>query len=164
MINKAQKLAYLLKKIYNIRIKEIIMIIDEIKKANIDAMKNRDTVSRGIFSVVLNKVKLEEIRKRENGTELVDADLVAILQKTIKELNEEKENYLKANHSDMAEQSAKQIEIISKFLPQMMSKEEIKNIISSLPDQSIPFVMKHFKANYAGKCDMRMVQEVLKGN
>lgn len=139
------------------------MIIDELKKANIEAMKNRDTVSRGIFSVVLNKVKLEEIRKRENGGVLVDADLVAILQKTIKELNEEKENYAKANHTDMAEQSAKQIEILTKFLPQMMSKEEIKSIIDSLPDKSIPFVMKHFKANYNGKCDMRAVQEVLKG-
>ena len=139
------------------------MIIDELKKANIEAMKNRDTVSRGIFSVVLNKVKLEEIRKRENGGSLVDADLVAILQKTIKELNEEKDNYAKANHTDMAEQSAKQIEILTKFLPQMMSKEEIKSIIDSLPDKSLPFVMKHFKANYNGKCDMRAVQEVLKG-
>lgn len=140
------------------------MIVEEIKKANIEAMKNRDAISRGIFSVVLNKVKLEEIRKRETGGELVDADLVSILQKTIKELTEEKENYLKANHVDMAEQSAKQIEIVSKFLPQMMSKEEIKKIITSLPDQSIPFVMKYFKANYNGKCDMRTVQEVLKGN
>ena len=139
------------------------MIIDEIKKANIEAMKNKDAIARGIFSVVLNKVKLEEIRKRENGGSLAGADLVAILQKTIKELNEEKENYLKANHNEMAEQSTKQIEIISKFLPKMMSKEEIKNIISTLPDQSIPFVMKYFKANYNGKCDMRMVQEVLKG-
>lgn len=139
------------------------MIIDELKKANIEAMKNRDTVSRGIFSVVLNKVKLEEIRKRENGGELVDADLVAILQKTIKELNEERENYNRANHNEMAEQSAKQIDILTKFLPQMMSKEEIKSIINALPDKSIPFVMKHFKANYNGKCDMRTVQEVLKG-
>lgn len=139
------------------------MIIDELKKANIEAMKNRDTVSRGIFSVVLNKVKLEEIRKRENGGELVDADLVAILQKTIKELNEERENYTRANHNEMAEQSAKQIDILTKFLPQMMSKEEIKSIINALPDKSIPFVMKYFKANYNGKCDMRTVQEVLKG-
>jgi len=138
------------------------MIIDEIKKANIEAMKNHDAISRGIFSVVLNKIKLEEIKKRENGAELVDADIVNILQKTIKELNEEKENYLKANHAAEAEGSAKQIEIVTKFLPQMMGKEEIKKIINELPDKSIPFVMKHFKMNFNGKCDMRLVQEVLK--
>ena len=138
------------------------MIIEEIKKANLEAMKQRDAVSRSIYSVVLNKIKLEEIRKRENGQELVDADVVAILQKAIKELNEEKENYQKANNAEAAENSAKQIELVSQFLPKMMSKEEIKEVIMALEDKSIPFVMKHFKANYNGKCDMRLVQEVLK--
>lgn len=138
------------------------MILDEIKKSNIEAMRNRDQVSRSILSVILNKIKLEEIKKREVGAELVDADVSNILQKTIKELNEEKENYLKAGKADVAEQSVKQIEIVSKFLPKMMDKEEIKSIILSLEDRSIPFVMKHFKANYNGKCDMRLVQEVLR--
>ena len=44
----------------------------------------------------------------------------------------------------------------------MMSAEEIKNVILSLDDKSIPAVMRHFKANFAGKCDMRLVSEVLK--
>ena len=138
------------------------MIVDEIKKANIEAMKNHDSVSRGICSVVLNKIKLEEIKKRENGQELLDADVVNILQKAIKELAEEKENYLKAGKADIAEESKKQIDFVSKFLPKMMSKDEIKQIILALPDKTIPFVMKHFKANFNGKCDMRLVQEVLK--
>lgn len=138
------------------------MILDEMKKANIEAMKNKDTVARSIYSVVLNKIKLEEIKKREAGQALTDADTVNILQKAIKELNEEKENYLKAKNNEAAEGTAKQIEIVSKFLPQMMGKDEIKEIINSLPDKSIPFVMKHFKANYNGKVDMRLVQEVLK--
>ena len=138
------------------------MILDEMKKANIEAMKNKDTVARSIYSVVLNKIKLEEIKKREAGQALTDADTVNILQKAIKELNEEKENFLKAKNSEAAEGTAKQIEIVSKFLPQMMGKDEIKEIINSLPDKSIPFVMKHFKANYNGKVDMRLVQEALK--
>ena len=44
----------------------------------------------------------------------------------------------------------------------MLTKEEIKEIICSLNDKSVPTVMKHFKANYNGKVDMRIVQEVLK--
>ena len=44
----------------------------------------------------------------------------------------------------------------------MLENDEIKEIILSLPDKSIPFVMKYFKQNYNGKCDMRNVQEVLK--
>ena len=32
--------------------------------------------------------------------------------------------------------------------------------ISKLEDKSIPSVMKHFKVNFAGKCDMRMVSKI----
>ena len=35
--------------------------------------------------------------------------------------------------------------ILEKYLPQMMSEDEIKAIINSLEDKSIPSVMKHFK-------------------
>lgn len=138
------------------------MLYDEIKKANVEAMKAKDVVARGIYSVVLNKLMLETIRKREKGEEVVDADVVNILQKTIKELAEEAENYAKVGNPSEAEKIKTQIKIVEKFLPAMLSEEEIKNIILSLPEHSVPTVMKHFKANYNGKCDMRLVQQVLK--
>ena len=105
---------------------------------------------------------LENIKKREQKLELTDVDAVQILQKTIKELSEELENYKKVNNTEEVNNISKQIEIVKKYLPKMMDSEEIKNIILGLDDKSIPAVMKHFKANYAGKCDMRLVQEVLK--
>lgn len=138
------------------------MIIDEIKKSNIEALKNHDSVSKSIFSVVLNKIKLEEINKRASGTELVDADVVAILMKSIKELQEEKENYIKVNNAEMSEEISKQIEILNGFLPKLMSEEEIKEEILKLEDKSVGNVMKHFKLNFAGKCDMKLVSETLK--
>ena len=138
------------------------MLVDEIKKANIQAMKDKDTVARSIYSVILNKIMLENIKKREKGEELSDADVSNILQKTIKELTEEKENYEKVGNNEEVEKISAQIDIASKYLPKMLSKEEIREVILSLDDKSIPNVMKHFKANYNGKCDMRLVQEVLK--
>ena len=139
------------------------MIYEEIKKANIQAMKDKDTVARSFYSVLLNKVKLEEIRKREKGEEIVDYDVVSILQKTIKELVDEKEGYSKVGNLEEVENINTQIAIAEKYLPKMMSEEEIKEVILSLADRSVPNVMKHFKSNFAGKCDMRKVQEVLKG-
>ena len=138
------------------------MLYDQIKKANVEAMKNKDAVARSIYSVVLNKLMLEVIKKREKGQEIDDADVSNILQKTIKELSEEKENYAKVGNKDEVEKINTQIAIIEKFLPKMLSKEEIADIIKSLEDKSIPAVMKHFKVNYNGKCDMRLVQEVLR--
>lgn len=138
------------------------MIYEDIKKANIEAMKAKDTIARSIYGVVMNKLMLESIKKREKNEVLSDADVVNILQKSIKELAEEADNYSKVNNQEQEVIIRKQIQIIEQFLPAMMSDAEIKDIIMSLPDKSVPFVMKHFKANYNGKCDMRLVQSVLK--
>src|SRR5699024_5469477 len=136
------------------------MLYEKIKQANIQAMKDKDSVARSIYSVLLNKIMLENIKKREKGGEVEDADISNILQKTIKELSEEKENYAKVGNSEEVTHNEKQIEIASSYLPKMMSREEIAQEINSLQDKSIPTVMKHFKQNFNGKCDMRLVQEV----
>lgn len=138
------------------------MILDEINKANIEALKNKDADAKTILSIVKNKCKLMEIDKRTKGEELTDVDCIQILQKTIKELTEEQENYKKVNNQIEVENIGKQKNVLEKFLPKMMDKEEIKNIINSLEDKSVPTVMKHFKANYAGKVDMKDVNEVLR--
>ncbi|MBR1890620.1 MAG: GatB/YqeY domain-containing protein [Clostridia bacterium] len=138
------------------------MIEEQIKKANIEAMKNKDTVARAFYSVLLNKILLEKIAKGNREQALPDADLANLLQKTIKELNEEKENYQKVNNTEEVQKLARQIEIAGAYLPKQLSQEEIKNIILSLEDKSVPSVMKHFKANFNGQVDMRLVQEVLR--
>lgn len=138
------------------------MILDEIKKANVEALKNKDKEARTIYSIVMNKAMLETIKKREKGEELNDADMVQIFQKTIKELTEEAENYAKAGNSEESANILRQREIIENYLPKMMSEEEIVNEINKLEDKSIGNVMKHFKMNFAGKCDMRMVSEAIK--
>ena len=138
------------------------MIIDDIKKAKIEAMKNKDANKKNAYDFVINKYMLQNIEFKAQGKEFKDADMVSILQKSVKELAEEKENYVKAGNNDMAIEIDEQLKAVEVFLPKMMSKQEIKAIILSLPDHSIPTVMKHFKAEYAGKVDMRDVQEVVR--
>ena len=139
------------------------MIIDEIKKDNVQAMKDKNTLARAIYGVVMNKVMLAGIEAKAKGQELADSDVVQILQKTIKELTEERENYLKANNKAEADNIAIQKELLTKYLPQMLSEDEIKNIVAGLEDKSIPSIMKHFKANYAGKVDMGLVNKIARG-
>lgn len=136
------------------------MIIDEIKKDNVQSMKDKNALARAIYGVVMNKVLLHSIECKKNNVEQTDADVVQILQKTIKELTEERENYVKAGNMAEAENIEKQKEILTKYLPQMLSEDEIKNIINSMEDKTIPSVMKHFKANYAGKVDMQLVNQI----
>ncbi len=138
------------------------MIEEQIKKANIEAMKNKDAVARAFYSVLMNKIMLEKIARRESGKELIDADISNIVQKLIKELDDEKQNYTKVGNAEQVKNIEKQLSLAAAFLPKMLSENEIKEIILSLPDKSVPTVMKHFKANFNGQVDMRLVQEVLK--
>ena len=138
------------------------MILDEIKKANMVALKEKNQTARAIYSVVMTKAMLETVKKREKGEELTDADMTQILQKTIKELTDEAQSYKTAGKNEQAEEVEKQKEIIEKYLPKMLSEEEIYNIISNQDDKSIPAIMKFFKSNYAGKVDMSKVSAVLK--
>lgn len=138
------------------------MILDEIKKANVQAMKDRNQNARAVYSVVMTKAMLEKVKKREKNEQLQDSDMVQILQKTIKELTDEKESFEKAGNATQAKLIEEQKEIISAYLPKMLDEEEIKEIILSLKDHTVPTVMKHFKQNYAGKVDMAKVNAVLR--
>lgn len=138
------------------------MLQDDIKKARIEAMKAKDKTTLNVLSVVLNKIMLATIEKREKGSALTDTDVVAILQKTVKELGDEREGFVKADRPEKVAELDAQIATVNGFLPKMMSAEEIAAVIMTLEDKSVPAVMRYFKAEYAGKCEMRTVSEVLK--
>lgn len=134
------------------------MLIDEIKKANIEAMKRRDADARTAFSMVISRY--QGLLTSGSGKEIGDADLVKIITKFCKELDEEYEQNTAMGRLEEANGIAKQKEAVEAFLPKMLSEEEIKKIIASLEDKSIPSVMKHFKANYDGKADMGLVSKL----
>ena len=136
------------------------MLIDEIKKANVEAMKARDNTAKGIYSIIMNKYMLLSIEKKQKGEEATDVDLITIISKTLKELTEEKESYLKVNNLEKVNAIAHQEELISKYLPKMLTEEEIRKEISTLDDKSLPNVMKHFKTNFQGKVDMGLVSKM----
>lgn len=138
------------------------MLIDDIKKASVEAMKARDSIAKGIYSIIVNKYMLLNIEKKEKGEQATDNDMISIISKTLKELADEKESYLKVNNQEKVNAIAHQEELISKYLPKMLSEDEIRKEIDSLEDKSIPSIMKHFKTNFQGKVDMSLVNKIAK--
>lgn len=138
------------------------MRIEDFKKVKIEAMKARDKDAVDALNAVINKLMLAGIEKKAAGEEMTDADVTRILQKTVNELTEEREGFIKAGRTETVESLNRQLATVEKYLPKMLSDEEIKKIIEGLDDKTMPSVMKYFKANYAGKVDMRAVGSVLK--
>lgn len=138
------------------------MLIDEIKKANMQALKDKDKATRAALSTVINKYMLLNVENKTKGKETTDADVISILQKSVKELEEEKNMFVKAARQDKIDEMNIQINAVKKYLPEMMSEDEIRKIISGLEDKSVKSVMAYFKENYAGKVEMAKVSQVLR--
>ena len=134
------------------------MLIDDIRKASLQAMKDHDADARAAYSMVISRY--QALLTSGKGIEPTDKDVVAILIKFAKELEEERAGYVAAGRMESAESLAHQIEAVSKFLPKLLGEEEIQSIILGLEDRSIPAVMKYFKANYDGQADMGLVSKV----
>lgn len=134
------------------------MLIDDIKKASLQAMKDRNPDARAAYSMIISRY--QALLTSGKGGEVTDKDVLAILIKFSKELEEERAGYQAAGRADSVASLTAQIEAVAAFLPKLMSEEEIKAVILSLEDRSIPAVMKHFKANYDGKVDMSVVSRV----
>lgn len=138
------------------------MLLDTLKQANITALKSHDATARSVLSLLLTKVKSTEIDLRTSGRELVEADIVSIVIKTHKELVEERDAFANAGRTEQVEVLDVQIALVASYIPAMMTVEEILSEIAKLEDKSMPAVMKHFKANFAGKCNMGDVQKAIR--
>lgn len=136
------------------------MIIDELQAANISALKSQDKTARAVLSVVISRYKLQAIEIKAGGREPNDSDVVKVINKVLKELAEEKEGYAKLNRVEDVKNIETQEKVLEKYLPKLMSESEIRAIISSLEDKSMPSIMKHFKANYDGQVDMALVSKI----
>ena len=138
------------------------MIIDDIKKAKVDAMKRRDEAAKGILSLLSDRFLNQSIEAKVQGKTLGDVEMIAILMKVGKELEDEKAVYASNGALDRVANIDAQLAVVQTFLPKLLSEEEVRAEISQLSDQSLPSIMKHFKANFSGKVDMGLVNKVAK--
>ena len=136
------------------------MTLEQFKKEKIEAMKQKDKDKVSALNVIITKIMALTIERRASGLEVTEGDVDSLLQKAEKELTEEREGFIKAGREETVVSLTNQIEVIKKYLPKLLSENEIKEIISTLEDRSMPSIMKHFKQNYQGKVDMRMVNAI----
>lgn len=138
------------------------MTLEQFKKEKVEAMKNHDKDTVSALNVIITKIMSLTIEKRATNEVVSEADIDTLLKKAEKELIEEKEGFEKAGRTENVASLTKQIEVIKKYLPEMLSEDKIREIISSLEDKSLPSVMKYFKLNYQGKADMKIVSTIAK--
>lgn len=132
-------------------------LLEQLKRANLEALKARDKNTRAILSVVINKVTTKE---KEHNTVLSDEEVLLLIIKANKELEEEKAGYVMANNLERVENIEAQIKALDIYIPKQLSETEIRKEIDKLDDKTLPNIMKHFKMNFAGRADLSLVSRV----
>jgi uncharacterized protein YqeY len=146
------------------------MIRDDIKAAQIAAMKARDTVTVNASRLIQAAIKNRDIELRTSSS-TPDDDLVVteVLQKMIKQRRESIEMFEKGNRQELADAEKAEVAVIERFLPQQMSDADARLAIdviatelgaSSIKDMGR--VMAAVKERHAGQLDMSKASALVK--
>ena len=87
-------------------------------------MRAQDAPRRNTIRMVEAAIKNAEIDKR--GAELAESDILAILQRQVKQRRESIEQFEKGGRDDLAEQERVEIAIIEQYLPTQLSRDEVE--------------------------------------
>tara|TARA_B100000929_G_scaffold117269_1_gene92963 strand:+ start:861 stop:1316 length:456 start_codon:yes stop_codon:yes gene_type:complete len=138
------------------------LIQEEIKVS----MKKGDKEKTTTLRMAISEIKKEEIDKQ---TDLNGENIISIIQKMIKQRKDSSNQFRSANRDELAAKEEMEIKILTEFLPEQISEEEITEIVretiiregASSP-QDMGKVMGSLKSNLQGKADMAVVSKVVK--
>jgi uncharacterized protein len=146
------------------------MLRDEINNGLKEAMKAKNERRVSTLRMINSALKNADIEARGAGKPpLADADLLALMQKMIKQRQESVELYDRGGRADLANQEREEIAIIEGFLPQQMPADEVRAAIDAAVQETGAAGMKDMgkviaalRAQYAGRMDFGKVSALVK--
>jgi uncharacterized protein YqeY len=130
------------------------------------AMKGGDKPRLGVVRLMLAEIKQREVDER---IELDDSQVLAVLDKMVKQRRDSIQQYSDAGRDDLAKQEAAEIEVIQEFLPEELSEAEIAAIIDAAIAEigaesmrDMGKVMGLVKPKVQGRADVGMVSGLVK--
>lgn len=145
-------------------------IREEITNQLKDAMINKNTNLVNTLRLIKASIKDKDIIAKGNGKgEITDQEIISVLQTMIKQRKASIDMYLNGNREDLVKKEESEIEIISNFLPDQLSLQEIETIINELIKSSgassiknIGDVIKLIKEKYEGRIDLGVASKLIK--
>lgn len=143
------------------------MLVEQINKDLIDAMKSKDEVRLRAIRAIKSAFLLAGT---ETGAkDISDEIAMKAMQRMAKQRKDSIDIFLKENRNDLAKKEQEELEVIESYLPAALSKEEILAALKPIVEQSgalsmkeigkvMPLAMKHL----AGKADGKAINEALR--
>jgi len=142
---------------------------DQINQLVQKAMKAKDAATVSILRLVRAAIKNKEI---DTKADLKDPDVIAIIQKMVKQTKEALVQFEKGGRQDLVAKAKEEISILLPLLPKQMDLGQLQSNIQNIIKESgvssmkqMGQVMKEVTAKFSGKVDMkeasRIVRELL---
>ncbi len=130
------------------------------------AMRAKETARLGAIRLLLSAMKQREVDER---IELTDADIVAIIEKMLKQRRDSISQYEAAKRQDLADVEKFEVTVLQTYMPQQLSEDEIISAITEVISstgatgpQDMGKVMAAIKPKLAGRADMGKVSGLIK--
>lgn len=138
-------------------------INDEIKKAMLAKDQERLSALRAIKSEIL-------LQKTSKGSSDVTQDTeISILQKLVKQRKDSAQLYKEQNREDLYTDEINQAKVIEEFLPEQLSKDKVKEIVSNIVEKlgatsmkDMGKVMGASTKELAGRADNKLIASIVK--
>jgi uncharacterized protein len=130
------------------------------------AMRAKETARLGAIRLLLAAMKQREVDER---IELTDADIVAIIEKMLKQRRDSISQYKAANRQDLVDVEEFEVTVLQAYMPQQLGEAEILSAIAeaivatgAAGPQDMGKVMGVVKPKLAGRADMGKVSGLIK--
>lgn len=139
---------------------------DQLNQDLKEAMRARDNAVRDALRLILAAVKQADV---DQQTTLDDEGVQALLMKQAKQRQESIIAYEEAGREDLAAPERLELQVIEKYLPKMMSRDEIMTLATQIVAEvggdgprAMGAVMGKIMPQVKGKADGRLVNEVVR--
>lgn len=137
-------------------------ISDDVK----NAMRSKDKERLATLRMITAAIKQKEVDER---ADLNDGQVLAVLDKMAKQHRDSIEQYQKAGRDDLVAKETSELEVVTSYLPEQLSEEEIRQIIKETIEatgassmQDMGKLMGQLKPRLQGRADMGKVSGLIK--
>jgi uncharacterized protein len=129
-------------------------------------MRAKDTARLGAVRLLQASIKQKEIDDR---VELTDDQVLSVIQKMLKQRKDSIEAYQKADRQDLIDQEQLEIDVLSKYMPEPLTDDEVSKIIDEVISEVNATDMKDMgkvvgvlKSKISGRADMGQVSKIVR--
>ena len=144
-------------------------LIDTLRNDMFKASKEGRSFESDIIKIAISSIKNEEMK---SGEELKDDGVEKVLRTEVKKIKDSITQYTEMGRNDLVEEEKKQLEVLEKYLPELMSEEDIKKIVEAKASELeittknemgklMGIVMKDLNGKADGNVVRQIVQDIL---